>query len=243
MNVFADLKQDTSIQGETDSLGGSYILESDAYTCKIKLAYVTVSASGARGLVIHTETQDGKEFRTTQWVTSGKEKGGLPYFINQKGDKQYLPGYLHSNAIALLTTGKELAELDMEDKVVNVYSAEAKKEVPTSVKVPVELLGKDILFGILKQVVDKTEKDASGNYVPTGETREENELNKVFRARDGLTTTEILAKQEEPVFLNQWIEKFKGTVKDKTKKNSKPSGVKTGSPVTTTTTPTKSLFA
>jgi hypothetical protein len=89
-----------------------------------------------------------------------------------------------ANSLCLLTLGKEISELTTEEKVLNIYSPDAKAEVPTKVQVLMDLLNQEILVGLIKQTVDKTAKDAAGAYQPTGETREENEIDKFFRARD-----------------------------------------------------------
>ena len=51
--------------------------------------------------------------------------------------------------------GKEINTLETETKVVNVYSFEAKAEVPTKVDMLTELLGQEIVVGIIKETVDK----------------------------------------------------------------------------------------
>lgn len=68
------------------------------------------------------------------------------------------------------------------------------------------LRGKPVTGGVIKRIVDKNKKsdqtDASGKivYLPTGETRVENELVKLFRTRDRMTVTEILGKAEQAAF-------------------------------------------
>ena len=85
------------------------------------------------------------------------------------------------DSLCLLTVGKEISQMETETKVVNLYNPESKTEVPTNVEMITELLGKQVLGGLIKQIVDKNVKDAAGNYVPSGETREENELDKLFQ--------------------------------------------------------------
>ena len=55
-------------------------------------------------------------------------------------------------------------------------------------------------------------------YQPTGETRDENEIDKFFRASDRKTTAEIRAQVEEAKFADTWLEKWQGKVKDKSSK-------------------------
>lgn len=230
------------IKQETDRIGGNGPLESGAHLGTVTVAYVMKAATEALGLVLHAKTAAG-DLRQTFWMTSGKEKGCKNYF-EKDGVKSFLPGYLHANSLALLTTGKEISELDTEEKVINVYSAEAKADVPTKVAMVMDLLGKEIYFGVIKQVVDKTKKNAAGVYEPTGETREENDIDKLFRAKDKMTTAEILAEATEPKFFDTWVAKWAGKVKTKSKGAAGTAGVpKAGAAPGGTTKPTKSLFA
>ena len=151
-------------------------------------------------------------------MTSGTAKGSKNYYEDKNGEKHYLPGFIAANAICLLTVGKEISQLDTETKVINLYSAEAKAEVPTKVEVIMDLLGQEIIAGIIKQTVDKTKKnEATGQYEATGETRDENEIDKFFRAKDRMTTAEIRAQAEEATFINAWEQKWAGKVKDRAK--------------------------
>lgn len=227
MSLLKNLTSDSSITAEKDSVGGgSRVLDSGLILGTITLAYVTTSQGGAMGLVLGLKADAG-EVRPTLWMTSGTAKG-CKNFYEKDGEKFYLPGYLLANSLCLLTVGKEISELDTEEKVVNVWSSDAKAEVPTKVNMLMDLLGQKIYAGVIKQTVDKTKKDDAGVYQPTGETREENEIDKFFRARDKMTTAEIRAKAEAATFADTWSEKFTGTVRDKTSK--KAANGKAGAP-------------
>ena len=216
MSLLSTLVTDASIADEKDSVGSS-ILESGIYEAKVAMAYITKSEGGALGLVVNLKTSDNREIRETFWMTSGTAKGSKNYY-EKDGKKNYLPGFLHANALALLTVGQEISALETESKAIAVYSPELKKEVPTKVDVVMDLLGKDIVVGVIKQKVDKTKKNpSSGIYEPTGETREENEIDKLFRAKDHMTTAEIRAQAETAAFVKTWETKWAGKTKDKTK--------------------------
>lgn len=241
MSLLAGLSTDASIADEKDSVGSTGALESGLYPSSISLAYVTKSGGGATGLVVHFKTDGGRDIRQTLWMTSGTAKGAKNYY-EKDGEKHYLPGFLAANALCLLTVGKEISELDTETKVVNVYSKEAKAEVPTKVEVPVELLHKDIIVGLHKNKVDKTTKNEStGEYVPTGETREENEVDKFFRISDSMTTAEIRAQASEATFIETWKKKWSGVTRDKTKGVAGTAGAPKAA-VPATKKPTTSLF-
>jgi hypothetical protein len=246
MNMLANLKTDDAIATEKDSVGGgSFILESGIYNATVSLAYITKSKGGALGLVLNLKTDTDKEIRQTLWMTSGTEKGCKNYY-EKDGEKHYLPGFNHANSLALLTVGKEISELDTEVKVINAYSPEAKAEVPTKVDMIMDLLGKEITVGVIKQTVDKTKKnEATGAYEPTGETRDENEIDKLFRARDRMTTAEIRAQAEKATFVETWEAKWAGKTKDKSKGAAGTAGAPkaaAGAPAAAKK-PTTSLFA
>lgn len=225
MSLLSGLTTSNDIAEEKDSVGGSFVLDSGVYPAKVSLAYLQKATSGALALVLHLTTDAGKEIRQTLWMTSGTAKGGLNYYVDKNGDKQYLPGFNMANSLCLLTVGKEISQIETEQKVVNVYSSTAKAEVPTNVEMLVELLGQEILVGLIKQVVDKTQKnETTGEYVPTGETREENEIDKLFRVRDSKTTAEIKAQAPEAAFIHTWKKKWEGQVKDKATKQAGAAG-------------------
>lgn len=244
MNMLANLTTNNDIQDEKDSVGGGGVLESGLYNSTVSLAYIKKADSEALGLVLVFKTEEGRDIKQTLWMTSGKAKGCKNYYEDKNGAKQYLPGFNHANSLALLTVGKEIGQLETETKVVNVYSSEAKAEIPTKVEVFVDLLGKEIIVGLIKQTVDKTEKTDAGTYVPTGETREENEIDKLFRAKDRKTTAEIKAQAEEAVFINTWETKWTGKTKDKSTKTAGTAGApKAKGAAGASTKPTASLFA
>lgn len=231
MNLLASLSTDTSIAAAKDSLGGgSFVLETDIYKFKVVSAYITVAQSEAMALELRLKTEDDKELRQTLWIKSGKDKGGQNFYTAKDGSKQYLPGFDLANSLALLTTGLELNKLTTEQKVVKIYNYDAKADVPTPVPMVMDLLDKEIYGAVFKQVVDKQKKGDDGKYHSTGETREENELDKFFRLTDKVTVAEGLANMarkqrgEEPVagvFFDQWKEKWAGKTRDKTSKDNK----------------------
>lgn len=217
MSLLHSLATDPTIANERDSVGGTRVLESGMYTSNINLAYLTKSNGGALGLVLGLKTDAGQELRQTLWMTSGTAKG-CKNFYEKDGQKTYLPGFLLANSICLLTVGKEISQIETEQKVVNAWSSEAKAEVPTKVDMLTDLLGQEIIAAVFKQIVDKTKKnETTGVYEPTGETKEENEIDKFFRARDKMTTAEIRGQASEPIFYGTWEAKWTGKTREKAK--------------------------
>ena len=245
MSLLANLASDSTIADEKDSLGGNGPLDSGAYLFNVELAYLTKATSGALALNLVLKTDNGREMRQQLWMTSGTAKGCKNYY-EKAGEKHYLPGFTHANALCLLTVGKEISQMETETKVINLYSSEAKAEVPTKVDMVMDLLNQQIYAGVIKQTVDKTKKnETTGAYEATGETREENEIDKFFRAKDKMTTAEIRAQAEEPTFFGSWEQKWTGKVKDRAKgaASGLPGVPKLGgAPSASTKKPTTSLF-
>lgn len=218
--MFNNLATDTNVNEEKDTLGGGFgVMESGAHDFIIELAYITESKGGALGLSLSLKTPDGHVSRPTLWMTSGTAKGGKNYYENAQGERNYLPGFIVANHIALITTGQEIIALanNAEEKVVNLYSFDAGGEVPTTVKMLVDLLNQPITLGMIKQIVDKNVQQSDGSYAPGGETREENEVDKVFHPQTRLTVLEMKAGAEEPEFFNKWLEKWKDVTRNRAK--------------------------
>lgn len=234
MSVFGDLKSDGLEQSE-DRLGGFAVLPSDAYDGTIMLAYAGQSAKGARFVNIEIDSK-GKKYSETVYVTNQK---GENFFMNKQDPtkKVGLPGFTTINEICIMATDKPLSEQQTEDKMVNVYDPDAKKQLPKSVPVLVELIGKDITLGILNILENKTEKnDSTGNYQPIAEERNSNQINKVFHNPSHITLPEALAAQAAgtaPVadFYDKWVEKNRGVTQDRRTIKDGVSGVpKSGKP-------------
>lgn len=85
-------------------------------------------------------------------------------------------------------------------------------------------------------------KNADGKYVPSGEVREENEIDKIFRATDGMTVAEIRANATEAVFATSWKDKWTGVTKDRTTKQAAGSTAGAPTPQGAAAKPTTSLF-
>ena len=214
MSLFANLSTN-GLEESTDRLGGFQPLDSDIYTGKIKLAYAIISSGGAKGVALTIQFGD-KEFRTTQYITNKK---GENFFLNKQDNskKVPLPGFTIVDDLCLCATGKPLCEQDAEDKMVSIYDADLKKEVPKSVPVLTELLNQEVSLAILRTLVNKNAKDSAGEYQPTAQTREENEVVKVFNSEARLTVAEARAGETTPKFWDAWLERNKGKTQDKTK--------------------------
>ena len=214
MGMFNNLTND-GLEETQDRLGGYQALETAIYKGKIKLAYAIKSTGGAHGVELAVDLENGQEYRETIYVTNKK---GENFFLNKSDQtkKVPLPGFTVMDDICTVTTEKPLSKQEDEEKIVKIYDYEEKKEVPKSVPVLIELLGKEVSLAIVKTIEDKTKKnDSTGNYEPTGETREVNSIDKVFHEPTHLTVAEARQGATEATFYSSWAERNNGKTRDK----------------------------
>ena len=216
MGLFDNLTTE-GLEESKDVAGGGYqALASDIYSAVIKLAYAGKSrSSDARSVTFHADI-NGNEYRETIWITSGK---GVNYYVSKEDGKTRipLPGFSTIEELCLLATQEPLSAQTTEEKVVKLYNFEERKEVPTPVPVLTSLIGKEVNLGILREIVDKTARDDSGNYVPTGETRTQNVTSKVFHPETNKTVNEYRHDVEEPEFYTTWIAQNQGKDRNRAK--------------------------
>ena len=193
---------------ERDSLGGGYILPSDIYMLTVETAFLQPATSGAVGVVLRFKTKEGnKDYRETVYITNRK---GETFYVRD-GQQHLLPGYLMIDTLCQMVTGNSLEKQNTELRTVKVYDPELQKEVPAEREVLVDLQGGDVYAGIIKSVEDKTKKDASGAYTPTGETREANSISKFFHSESKQTLAEAIAGTDSKFFAD-WLTKYKDQV-------------------------------
>lgn len=221
LNPFAkakELEANEKVGGEEkDSLGGGFLLPSDAYAMTISSFFAGTYDSGAGYVVVEGVTDDGRKYKLQECTSN---KAGENFYIDKdSGEKKFLPGYNKINSIALLASRKALGDGDWQTKIVKVYNKDAKADVPTEVPMNMSVVGKKVILGILEVEVNKTQKnEATGKYEPIAETRVENQLDKVFDFESKKTIAEFRAKAETATFYNDWVEKYKGKKQDRVKK-------------------------
>ena len=230
-NIFGNLTTE-GLEETQDRLGGFTVYDSDAYTGTLKAVYAGKSPnSKAQSITVILELDGGKEYRETFWVTNRNNEN----FFRNKTDntkKVPLPGFVIVEDLCLVTTNKGLSDQTTEEKVMNVYDPDAKKEIPKAVPMLVELLGKKVTLGILKELRNKQVKDSStGEYVDTPDSREENVTDKIFHHPSNLTVVEARQGTTVATFYNAWLEKNKGNMRDRrTIKDGSGNGGQTGKP-------------
>lgn len=234
-NPFASLSS-AGLEETQDTLGGFTPLESDIYAAVIKIAFAGQSKGGAHNVTFHLDI-NGREHRETIYVTN---RNGENWYPNKKdaSKKMPLPGFTMANNIALLATGFDLGNLAVEERVIKMWDRDAQAEVNTKVNAFVDMTGKAINVAIMKQIVDKNVDDGQGNYVPSGETREESVIDAVFHSETNRTVNEVKAGQPQGEFFQKWLDKNKGQTKDRSTKDV----AKTGRPGAAGGTAPKSMF-
>lgn len=244
MGLFSNLGTE-GLEATEDRLGGFAPLSTDAYEASIKAAYAGQSSGGAHSVTLIADA-GGREYRETIYITNKK---GENYFLNKndKTKKVPLPGFTTINDICLVTVESPLSEMETEEKVVNVWDNEAKKELPKSVQMLTALIGQKVGLGIVEQLVNKNEKDGSGTYVPTAETRVENFVDKVFHYPSNMTVVEATNGATAPAFHEAWVAKNKGVQRDRREIKDGAGGGSSGrpavgAPAAGTAAPKASLF-
>lgn len=240
-NAFAQHSTE-GLEKEKDVLGGGGTVPSDIYKMTIEMAYVVhAAASKSMGVSFILKLPDGRTVRETVYVLN--RQGENTYTDKQdKTKKHLLPGWQTVDSMCMMSTGLGLTDQDMEKKSVMIYDFDQRKDVPKEVDVLVGLLGQEVGAAVLEQTVDKTKQNESTKvYEPTGETRDENTVDKFFHADTMRTTSECIEGIEEAVFAPKWLEKNQNKKKDKSKgkagKAGAPGGAAGGAPK-----PKESLF-
>ena len=201
---------------ETSLGGGSYLWDSGVYATIVDMAYFDQSKGGAHSLNVTLLNEDGKKLKQTIWFTNRKEE---VHYVNQKGEKDYLPGYDLANNLSLIITSDDINEAfdKSEKKMVNVYDFNVRKEVPTEKSVATSLLGKQVKVAVLKQVVNKRVNDGSGTYVDSAETRDENEIKEFYFHDTDLTVVEKAKDAKEALMMPKWSDRNTGITLNKVK--------------------------
>ena len=225
MSILDNMEVGTDVEENNDKIGSKFsTVETGLYMLELTQAYLHESKGEAAALVLEGKTADDTILRQTIYMTSGKAKGKKNYYIDKQGKKWNLPGYIMVENICLLTTGKKITDMVIEEKIVDIYDPAVGTQVPTKVDTFVELLGKNVLVGIHKQVESKNIMNPSTNkYVPTTETRTVNEFAKIFRAGDKMTVLEVKAKAPEAKVYLTWHDTYSGKTRNRIAKGTKVS--------------------
>lgn len=227
MGMFSNLKRSSDIEESKDYIGGSFTLDSDIYPAKIVYAYADQFKSGARFIAVklHVTRPDGSTLDHTERFTITNRNGEIFYISKNDGKKHVLPGYELADDMCLLTTGKLLAEMDTEKKVLNIWNASEGQEAPTEVDCLTDLFGQDVLVAILKVRKNKQVADQSGKYINTADELHLNQISKFFHVDYKATVNELRKAEKANVkpedikseFYDKWLDKNQGKERDEYK--------------------------
>jgi len=233
------------LEDSKDVLGGNFDpIPSNVYDGEIKIMYAGKSKTSDAQNVTVIFVTDGKEVRETLYVTN---KAGQNFYPDKqdKTKKQPLPGFTLVDEMCMFGTEKGLAAQQTEEKMVNIWNNDERKEVPTPTEVLTDMTGKPMRLAILRQIVDKQKKDANGVYQNTGETRTENAIDKAMHIDTGRTINEYKHGVETSVFRDGWLKKNEGKDRPRAKGltgAAGPGATGSGMPAGVSASPSKSLF-
>lgn len=226
MSIFSAVQNANLTTKEEDVLGGGFTVPTNVYPAIIKLAYVDKSAKGAINVVFDFAIlANGKERNHKETIYISNAAGSFIYKDKKTGEDKPMPGFVTVDTICKAITGKSITQMTTEKKLVKIYDYTQKAEVPQEKEVLMDLVRGKLELGIQELTVDKTVKSDTGEYVPTGETRDTNEVSKVF-TEDGLTLVEKEAGATEAKFKAAWIKQYADKKINKAK--GKADGAKAG---------------
>lgn len=216
-SIFGDISSE-GLEKSRDVLGGFGVFETNVYEATIKMAYAKASAKSKSKAVALTLDIDGREYRQDIWITTGEGKN---FTIDKTDPKKKNPmmGFVLIDDLCLMATGYPLDKQTIEEKTIPIYDYDAKRELPKNAHVITSILGHKVKVAIQLSDVDKTKlNETTKLYEPTGDTKQENTLEKVFYFDDNRTVSEI-REGKEAVFMESWIKSYAGKVRNRVKGN------------------------
>ncbi len=147
-------------QEERVNTGSSKIDKSGAYVCIVKMAKVIHANSGAVGLSLDLETEDGKKAYLTEYFVSGDAKGNKTTYTDKEGNEINLPGFSKVKAINFLLTGVSGLPSG-EIKTIMEYDFDLKQEVSVEREVVTSWLNRPIGTCIQLVMEDKYNNEST----------------------------------------------------------------------------------
>lgn len=216
MSILGNVKTDNSVE-DKDTLGGGFIVDTGVHKMMIELAYIEKMQSGSVAMHLHLKSvENGALVRTKDYIVSSDAKGNKTTYTDKETGKELpLPSFSLMTSLAQVTAGCNIEDLTEEERVVERWDFDTSSNVPQKTTVLKELIDKPVQVGIIRQKVHKR-KEVDGNWIDTPEVKEENKVEKFFRAADGLTQTEIKAGATEASFKQKWADRYGTDTIDKT---------------------------
>lgn len=244
--LFAGLSVTKDMEKTEDRIGGGrHIFETDVYeNVDVKLAFTGLWDGGARYVTVIFDI-DGQEYEETITVTNSEGQN----FYMRDGKKNQMPGFVTINELCLTATGQELEDQDTEERQIEVWSSEEKKKVRQARDVMTDLTGAKASIALRKVSQPKQKKGDDNKYHDTDEDVIVNELTKSFHPETRATVSEIRKAEEkeqdiEAKFIDEWKEKWQGSIYNKRKGGGSSKGSGNGAPPKSSgEKPKSSLFA
>lgn len=224
MGIFDNVDNSANTAPEKDIVRGQRQepLPSDIYNLILVHAYAQKATSGALGVHVLFKVADGehkdREFRITEYVTSGDKKGNKTYYEKKqdggKVEQFALPGFSLIDSMAQLVAKKSIVNCAVEKRVIKLYDYNKRAEVPTEVYMFVELVNKGVCGCVLHRIENKNAKNTqTGEYEPTAQTYSTNVVDKFLSAANRKTVSEL--QHDIPAdFKDKWLDKWKGQIDD-----------------------------
>ena len=227
MGMFDNLNTGVTVEVEEEKLGGggNYITETKVYDFVVEMAYGGQSAGGAYFIDAKLVTEDGKILKVREYITSGTEKGCLPYYVDKNSGKQKaLPGYAKMNALDVLLTGNPAQYPVTENKTIPLWNKDAEKEVPTEAQVVTSWIGKPISAMVqMVREFKRAQNQTTKKWENTSETRDFAEVVHFVDAVTGQTRSEKMTGKAAELKGKFEAKNTPESIYDKTKgKGSKP---------------------
>lgn len=166
---------DTATKQIQSSVRQGGVPASALYQVEIKAAYLIPSPWNEKNidLAIHVELPSGYEHIIKNTVL----KDGKPTSFNKKTNKDELMfSYIEaSHIIGAALPGKTLGDVydSIQDKMIDLYNFEQRKDVTTKVKMVTALVGAKLYIGLQRKIANKrTRDDATGEWVDLPERKE-----------------------------------------------------------------------
>lgn len=199
MSFFDDLEVE-NLGLDEDKIGGSFakIDKTGFYEMTIEKAYVGESSGGAKSVTVVLVADNKAKLTSTEYISSGREKGCKTYYLDKDGNKKNLPGYSKIKGLDALLTNTDKAYPNVEKGTVSIYDKDLKTEVPTEKLVIKDWIGKKIGVLVKKKLEDK--------YGEEHKPREVYEVEHYIDSKTGKTRNEIVAGKSG--FKNKWLATF-----------------------------------
>ena len=210
---FSNLAQVEDVEAATDSIGGFSLLASGLYKMTIEMAYMGTAPKGSEILALDLVNDSGQRYSETIYLTSGTAKG-VKNTYERGGKTHYLPGFILGKDVVELAGKVAIDKVTLETKTIQKYNFLSKQIEPLEVETVKDIIGKQLIVGIIRFKQNKNKPDATGEYKKSNDIREGNYIDKVFDIATRLSTVEKAKNVTTPTFLNTWHSKWKDKIED-----------------------------